>query len=422
MKIGIDARCLMNKNYSGVSYYTFNLLKAIFALDKENQYLLFYNSSKKVDLPEFNQPNVKYVGFHWPNKIFNLALNFFNEPKIDKLIGGVDIFFAPNLHFVAWSENCKKVIAVHDLSFLRFPEFFIKKMQLWHKLILWKNILGQADMITADSENTKNDLIELLKIPEGKIKVVYLGVSEEFRVLAKDDIRLENARKKYNLPEKFILYLGTLEPRKNIESIVEAFNLFSPPFQGGVRGGCRSFLKFSANLPPSWAALNAPKVAFSDSRFARSCPSDYRPPPWKGGDEYDLVIAGGVGWKAKNIFKLAKENLKIKFIGYVDDRPALYNLASLFVYPSYYEGFGLPLLEAMACGCPVIAGVNSSQGEVVGEAGLLVDPYNINEIKKAIEMILQNNELRNDFINRGLERAKEFTWQKTAEKVLESFK
>jgi len=364
----------MNKNYSGVSYYTFNLLKAIFALDKENQYLLFYNSSKKVDLPEFNQPNVKYVGFHWPNKIFNLALNFFNEPKIDKLIGGVDIFFAPNLHFVAWSENCKKVIAVHDLSFLRFPEFFNFKMRLWHKLILWKNILGQADMITADSENTKNDLIELLKIPEGKIKVVYLGVSEEFRVLAKDDIRLENARKKHNLPEKFILYLGTLEPRKNIESIVEAYNLFSPPYEGGdQRGG------------------------------------------------YDLVIAGGVGWKAKNIFKLAKKNSRIKFIGYVDDRPALYNLASLFVYPSYYEGFGLPLLEAMACGCPVIAGANSSQGEVVGDAGLLVDPYNINEIKKAMEILLANNELRDDFMKSGLERAKEFTWQKTAEKVLESF-
>ncbi len=366
MKIGFDIRCLMNKNYSGVSYYTFNLLKAIFALDKENQYLLFYNSSKKVDLPEFNQPNVKYVGFHWPNKIFNLALNFFNEPKLDKLIGGVDIFFAPNLHFVAWSENCKKVIAVHDLSFIRFPEFFNFKMRLWHKLILGKNILGQADMITADSENTKNDLIELLKIPVGKIKVVYLGVSDEFRVLAKDDIRLENARKKYNLPEKFILYLGTLEPRKNIESIIEAYNLLS------------------------------------------NC-------------DYDLVIAGGVGWKAKNIFKLAKENPKIKFIGYIEDRPALYNLASLFVYPSYYEGFGLPILEAMACGCPVIAGVNSSQGEVVGDAGLLVDPYNINEIKKAMEILLANNELRDDFIKRGLERAHEFTWEKTAKNILRIF-
>lgn len=367
MRIGIDVRPLMNKNYSGVSWYAFNLLKALFELDKENQYLLFYNSSKKVDLPEFNQDNVKYVSFRYPNKLFNLSLVLFGWPKVDKLIGGVDYFLVPNLHFISLSNQCKKIMVVHDLSFIRFPEFFSWQMRLWHRLVLRGKILKQADYIIADSKNTKNDLINLLRITENIITVAYLGVDNRFKPVTPDDNRLGQIKLKYNLPDKFILYLGTLEPRKNIESIIEAY----------------------------------------DSQNS----------------DYYLLIGGNKGWKTKRIYELAQENDKIKLLGYIDekDKPILYNLATCLIYPSYYEGFGLPLLEAMACGCPVIAGNNSSQGEVVGQAGLLVDPYNINEIKQGIELILNNYQLRERLIHQGLERAQSFRWENTAKQILELF-
>jgi len=367
MKIGIDVRSLMDKNYSGVGWYTFNILKSLFELDKQNQYLLFYNSAHQVELPKFEFDNVKYVGFNYPNKIFNLVVNFVSWPKIDKLVGGVDVFLVPNFHFISLTGVCNKVVVVHDLSFLQNPEFFSIKMWLWHKLILAKNILKSADVIVADSISTKRDLIELLNISVDKIKVIYLGVDDKYQRII-DDNKLAEVRNKYGLKDKFIFYLGTLEPRKNIESIIEAYNQMDT--------------------------------------------------------DHQLVIGGGQGWKTDMIYKLAKENANIKLIGYIDelDKPAVYSLASCLVYPSYYEGFGLPLLEAMACGCPVICGNNSSQGEIVADAGLIINPYNINEIKKAMELIIENKDFAGELASRGLKRSQNFSWDKTAKQVLEILK
>ncbi|MEK7653132.1 MAG: glycosyltransferase family 1 protein [Patescibacteria group bacterium] len=362
MRIGIDARCLMNKNYSGVSWYAFNLLKAIFELDQKNQYLLFYNSAKPVAFPEFGRENVRPVGFKYPNKIFNLAVNFLNWPKIDQLIGGVDILFVPNLHFISWSGNCRKILVVHDLSFLRFPEFFTFKSQWWHQLILAKRILNQADLVIADSKNTRNDLVELLEIKPEKIKVVYPGIGKKFRKFS--DESFEMVKQKYDLPAEFVLFLGTLEPRKNVENVIRA---------------CQG---------------------------------------------RNLVIAGGRGWRDKKILKMIGKNQQIKYLGYIneEDKPALYNLASCLVYPSFYEGFGLPIVEAMACGCPVVCGANSSQAEVAGEAALLVDPYNVNEIKNAVELIMGDAELRQRFSEAGIERAKMFSWERTGREVMDLFR
>lgn len=366
MKIGIDARVLMNEKYSGVSRYAFDLLSALFASDKKNEYVLFYNSRKAVKLPEFDFPNVAYRGFHWPNKIFNLFLNFFGWPKLDKLIGGCDIFFAPNLHFVAWSDQCRKAVAVHDLSFLAYPDFFTLKSRLWHKLILSKKILAQADAIMADSESTKRDLVELLKIPPEKIKVVYLGANIQAGKIAKEEIL-----QKYNLPEKYFLFVATIEPRKNLAGAIEAL---------------------------------------------KKLPGDVK-----------LAVAGDWGWKCGQTKKTIKqENDKtnnVIFLGYVDesDKAALYQNAVALVYPSFYEGFGLPIAEAMALGCPVICGNNSSQGEVLGDAGLLVDPFNVSEIKQAMELMLTDGELRQELIKKGYQQAGKFSWQKTAAEYLGIF-
>ncbi len=367
MKIAIDIRCLMGNRYSGVGWYAYNLIKNLLQIDQENEYLLFYNSSKKVDLPKFDYPNVKYCGFNYPNKLFNLSLNFFNYPKLDLLVGGCDLFFSPNFHFLAVSSKVKLVVTVHDLSFLIYPQFFTLKQRLWHQLILSKKILKRADVVLADSISTKTDLIDLLKIENDKIKVNYLGVEERyFNILSSDD--LNRIREKYNLPEKFILCLSTIEPRKNLEASIKAFEDLD--------------------------------------------------------SDLNLVIAGGNGWKTREVEKMIKNNNKIKFIDYIDeiDKPAVYQLATIFLYPSFYEGFGLPLLEAMASGVSVIAGYNSAQVEVVNDCGLLVDPFDINQIKLALENLINNQELRKEFIDEGKKRAKDFSWQKTAERTLEEFK
>jgi glycosyltransferase involved in cell wall biosynthesis len=367
MKIVIDIRCLMGGHYSGVGWYTYNLIKNLLQIDRENEYLLFYNSSKKIDLPKFNYSNVKYCGFNYPNKLFNLSLNFFSRPQLDLLVGGGTIFFSPNFHFLSISSQTKLVIAVHDLSFLIYPSFFTFKQQLWHKLVLSRNILERADVILADSYSTKTDLIDLLKINNEKIRVNYLGVDEVYYKKANSD-ELTRVKEKYNLPNDFILCLGTLEPRKNLASAIKAYNNLS--------------------------------------------------------GEEQLVIAGGTGWKATEVKELIESNQQIKLIGYVTeaDKPALYQLSKLLLYPSFYEGFGLPPVEAMASGTPVIVGYNSSQSEVVGEAGLLVDPFDVGQITLALKSLLDDSELRNELILAGRERAREFSWSKTAERTLNVFR
>jgi glycosyltransferase involved in cell wall biosynthesis len=376
MRIGIDVRCLMHQNYSGVAEYTYNLLDNIFKIDQKNQFILFYNSNKdiKANLPKFEYANVKYQGFKYPNKLLNLSIKLFNYPKIDKLLPDLDIFFIPNLHFVALSDKTKKVITIHDLSFERFPDFFSKKRNYWHKLINPQKLISQCDKIIAVSQNTKNDLIDIYKIAENKIKVIYSGVDTKlYKKFDKNDQKLSTVKEKYNLPDNFILYLGTIEPRKNIEGIIEAFNLLK--------------------IKPEFKNLK-------------------------------LIIAGDKGWKYEQVFKLAKNSPytdEIKFIGYVDrqDKPSLYNLAQLFVFPSFYEGFGLPVLEAQACGLPVIGSLYSSFSEITNNSAVLVKPDNITELSQAIMQVLSDQNFKNDLINRGNENIERFVWQKTAQETLD---
>lgn len=372
MNIGIDVRCLMEPRYSGVGEYTANLLNNLFEINKQNNYLLFYNAHGNYDknLPKFNYPSVHYKKFNYPNKLLNASLAFLKRPKVDQMLGGVDLFFAPHVSFLALSASCKKVLTVHDLSFIKFPEFFSGKQKLWYKLFGGECSPLNFDLILADSHNTKRDLVELYNISEQKIKTIYLGVEQNYRPID-DPAELNKVKEKYNLPEKFILYLGTIEPRKNLVTLIRAYE-----------------------------QLNTP--------------------------DYELVIAGNSGWGNKDIYKAAKNSKaakKIRFIGYVDqqDKLALYNLASLFIYISYYEGFGFPPLEAMACGIPVVASYTSSLGEVLEDAAALVNPYNASEIKNAVDNILLNNDLALRMGQLGQNQAKKFSWQKTAEQTLNAF-
>lgn len=380
MRIGIDIRCLAEGRRTGVEEYTINLLHSLFSTDKKNEYVLFFNSFKKpkINLSDFEKyKNVSIKIYRYPNKLLNFLFWYFDWPKIDKLISGADVIFSPNIIFSAWSKKTKAVFAIHDLSFERCPETFSAKKRLWHMFINPKKLCRSADKIISVSDSTKNDLREIYRIPEGKIKTIYSGISENFKVIDRNNPKLIEVKKKYNLPYKFILYLGTIEPRKNIIGIVRAYNQF--------RGINHSEL-----------------------------------------NRYKLVVAGASGWKQKQIFKEIKNSSfknDIIFSGFIDDedKPALYNLASLFVYPSFFEGFGFPPLEAMSCGAPVITSNNSSFPEIIGSAGIMIDPDRPDEIFQAMKNILLDKNLRENLIKKGLEQAKKFNWQKTASQYLDIF-
>lgn len=393
MRIGVDIRSLMTPYRTGVGEYTYELLNALFSFDRENEYFLFYNSYTDVSqyIPQWQYDNVHYVFTKWPNKIFNASQQLFKKPELDRLIiqqcnnvtiQQLDYFFSPNLNFTSLSPHTKHILTIHDLSFEFFPDCFSWKQRAWHRLINPKKQCERADIILTPSENTRRDVIEKYSITEEKVKVVYPGLGGPFkeqgtRLIGGQAVINNEIEKKYNLPENFILFLGTIEPRKNIESIIEAFK--------------------SSELPASPAGGRTPN--------------------------YELVIAGSRGWKCNEIFRLIEETPGVRYIGYVaeEDKPALYQLAQLLVYPSLYEGFGFPVLEAMASGIPVITSNRSSLVEVAGGAGFLVNPSNIDEITEGMRLLTSHETLRATLIARGRKQAEKFSWERSAQELVRLF-
>lgn len=378
MNIGIDARVLMDKEYSGISEYVYYLLKELLNRDDDNKYILYYNSFKKINPEIFNWCNHKVIfkKTSWPNKIFNYLLQkFFSWPKLDIVTGNPDVFWSPHFNFSSFGNNdTKKILTVHDLSFLRYPEFFSFRKNFWHHSLAIKKMVKKYDYLVAISENTKKDLIDLLGVPEEKIFVIYSGLNYDSDRL--DKKQAEDFIKKHNLSQKFLFYLGAIEPRKNVSGLIESYNLLR-----------------DRHLPLT---------------------------------EYQLVLAGASGWKNKHIYKKASNSLyqeDIKFLGYVSraERNWLYNNASLFIYPSYYEGFGFPPLEAMSHGLPVITSDVSSLPEVTAGAALNVNPYSSLDIARAMETLLLDDNLRADYSQQGIKRAKIFEWRKTADNYLKLF-
>lgn len=381
MNIGIDIRPLMSPVRSGVGEYTHELIDALLKVDTENQYFLFYNSYKNTSqyIPKWKQTNVHYVHKKWPNKFFNIATKIFGIPQIDSIIkettktplpNELDYFFSPNFGFSALTKKTKHILTVHDLSFEFFPEFFSFKQKLWHWAINPKNQCQKADIILTPSENTKRDIITEYKVSAEKIKVIYPGVTCR---LTPDSELLEtqklNIIQKYNLPHNYLLFLGTAEPRKNIIGLIEAFE----------------------------------KACHNTS--------------------HSLVIAGYKGWKDKKIYqKFLSSSVKerVKFIGPVEatDKPALYAASTLFIYPSFYEGFGFPVAEAMACGTPVITSNRSSLPEISSNSTFLINPNRPSELADAITKMLDQKTLREHFKNLGLEQSKKFNWEKSAQEFI----
>lgn len=366
MKICIDMRTLIDKQYSGIGIYTLNLLSNLFEIDKNNEYKLFYNSSNFRFIKKYYS-NVKYYDFHIPNKIFNLFHFLFKRPKLETLVGDFDLFFAPNLNFFSFSKNNKaqKIITIHDLSFEFFPDFYSNKSLFWHKLINPKKLLNKFDHILAVSENTKKDIVNFYNINPDKISVTYLGVDMGVKELIVGELKSSN----------YLLYIGTIEPRKNIEGILQAFEDFC----------------LENNII-----------------------------------DLDLIIAGKNGWNNKYIYKIlnnSKIKDKVKILNYVteDEKINLYKNAKIFIFPSFYEGFGIPIIEAQSFGIPVVTSNNSSLTEIVLNSAICINPYNINEIKEAIKNLYFDQELYKYYKELGIKNSERFTWLNTAIKTLEIF-
>jgi glycosyltransferase involved in cell wall biosynthesis len=295
---------------------------------------------------------------------------------------GVDVLHA--MAFVApLRAACPTVVTVLDLSFLRFPEAF-KAFKRVYLRTMARISVRRAKRVIAISESTRQDVVSLLGVPADRVERIYCGVDPGFRPLP--SVEVEEFRQGKGLPERFVLFLGTIEPRKNVETLVQAF-----------------------------AERIAAGVGLSRTRGSRLT------------DDVHLVIAGGRGWMADPVFSRVEElgvQDRVHFVGYVpeEEKPLWYNAATCFCYPSLYEGFGLPPLEAMACGVPVVTSNVSSLPEVVGEAGLSVDPLDSAEIGEALYLLLSDPDLCAERAALGLERSRQFTWVQAARQTADVYR
>lgn len=374
MRIGIDIRCLAEGKRTGVEEYTMALLQELFEHDQHNEYVLFFNAWRRTT-PDFSwiarYPKVTLRSFHIPNKLLNISFWYFAWPKLDQLVGGTDVFFLPNLNFAAVSKRTKLVVTAHDLSFELFPETFSWKQRFWHYLIDFRGLIKRADRVIAVSHSTKQDLMTEYHVSKKKIEVIKSGIDTRYHRMDRNDAELVRIKNRYHLPYRFILYLGTFEPRKNILALV------------------RSYEELMRTGNPAY-------------------------------EKYDLVLAGTPGWKCDELLSACANSPyrdKIHLTGFIadEDKVGLYNLASVFVYPSFYEGFGFPPLEAMACGIPVITSHSSSLPEVVGVASIMIDPYQPDELYLALSSLLGQPELHHSLELAGPKQAARFSWKKTAE-------
>jgi len=361
MLIGLVGYEANIKNRVGSNQYAFELMKAIYQMDKKNDYLVYLPSSPLPDLPkERNGWHYRVIG---PSRLWNIfglprAL-FLENPK-------PAVIFNPG-HYSPLFFSVPLVISIMDLGYLRFPEQFTKRDL--YQLTSWTaSSIKKADHLFAISESTKNDIIERYQVTESKITVTYPGYDDKNFQFPISNFQINKIKKKYKIPGDYLLFLSTLKPGKNIEGLIEAF-------------------KLTISHQPS---------------------------------AMKLVIAGKKGWLYQTIFDRVKEwglTKRVIFTGFVDeeDVPALMAGAEIFILPSFWEGFGIPVVEAMACGVPVVVSKAGSLPEVVGEAGVMVDPYQPEDIARGIKEAIDN---RDELVKKGLEQVKKFSWEKCAQETL----
>jgi glycosyltransferase involved in cell wall biosynthesis len=373
VRIGIDYTAGIHQG-AGVGRFVRNLVSSLLELDRDNKYTLMYaRAERKSPAPRLpNGPNVTTRSLLLTERMANLLWYKLGLAVPIELLGPIaDLYYFPDFALPPVRRG-RSVITVHDLSFLLVPDCAEIGLRRHLEKVVPMSV-RYADFVTADSENTRNELTTLLDVEPNRVAVVYGGVDAHFRPVT-DDAELQVARAKYGLYSPFILYVGTIEPRKNLGRLLRAFT--------GLRNKFRS--------------------------------------------RHRLVIAGGLGWLYQDVLREIEEissEHDVVFLGRVSDEdlPALYSLADIFAFPSLYEGFGLPPLEAMACGLPVVCSSTSSMPEVVGDAGVLVSPYDVDGWSTAMAGLLEDGDRRRELARLGRERARQFTWEQSARQLIDIF-
>jgi len=377
MVIGFDASRAFIAGRTGTENYSYQLLKSLSEIDNRNKYIVYL---RQIAVPGVNWPaNFQFKKISWQRLWTQGGLA--RQTFADKL----DVLFVPAHTIpIIRRPGLKTVVTVHDLGSEYLPGMHQVK-QRFYLGFMQKVQLRSATKIIAVSEATKEDLVKKIGIDSKKIKVVYEGYDKKLFRPIRGDL-LVNSLKRYDLQSgNYFLFVGTVQPRKNLERLIKAFSSF--------------VIRHSSNLKKIRIAKN----------------------------ELQLVIAGSKGWLSDEIYKLPKKlgiDEKVKFLGYVSDQdlPALYSGAVALTFPSLFEGFGLPILEAQASGCPVLTSNISSMPEVAGPAAaggsVLVDPYSVDGIVKGMERVKLEGE-RGKLIKAGFENIKRFSWEKCAKETLE---
>jgi glycosyltransferase involved in cell wall biosynthesis len=367
MKIVIDMVPLLGP-LTGVGNYTYNIAKSLRIIDMQNDYTYYYGF--------FTKRLLLYGrGFSKGGLLLKLRmmpllrrLGRVLKERFPTITGkSFDLYFEPNFIPLEGIKAKHIVTTVHDLSFHRNPSWHPPERIQYFKKYFWKNIL-RSEIILADSEFTKMEILQFLDLLPERIRVIYSGYNKMlFRVYPPEE--LETFKKAETLPERFILFVGSVEPRKNLERLLQAYLMLDKDLK----------------------------------------------------DEVKLLLIGFKGWENIRIMELL-EKLKgnVLYRGYLSEEKLakVYNLCTIFVYPSLYEGFGLPPLEAMACGCAVLVSNIDPLREVCQEGAYYVDPLNPEDISHGIGRLLRDKTSREDLARKGLRRAQDFDWQKTAREIL----
>ena len=364
MRIGFDATAIP-ENRVGAGNYSFNLVQALANLDKKNEFFIF---AQPIHIREWGieQPNFHFVKVEMGSRLQRLLWEQSGLPWQARHLQ-LDVLHSPH-YTMPLVKPCKSIVTFHDMTFQLFPEIHRPIHRVFFPLMMqWS--AQKADKLIAVSKSTKDDMLRLLEIYPERIVPIPEAASSHYQQLPTEQV--EKVCERYQLTRgKYIYYVGALEPRKNLPVLIEAYAKIAPDFP---------------DIP--------------------------------------LVIAGRKGWMYDEIFKkvtFLKLEEKVRFLGYVpeSDLIGLYNGTQVFVYPSRYEGFGLPVLEAMHCGAPVITTRISSMPEVAGEAALLVEPDDVEALSTALREILTKDGLARELSQRGLARAKNFSWERCAQETL----
>lgn len=433
MTIGIDASRANKSNKTGTEWYSYHIIEELkkitghsvipaqagiqtnsdktwipgqarndaSALPDSDKILLYTNSDLTGGLEKL-PANFVEKDLRWPPKYLWTQIRLWWE----LLISPPDVLLVPahTIPFLPLPKKIKVCVNVHDVGFKRFPQLY-KPIQVWYHDLTMRRIKQRADVIITISEFSKQEIIKLYGVAPEKIKVVYLGFDASKFFVQASDSASPAILEKYKIAKPYLLYVGRLEKKKNIANMISAFALAKSHFitQDGV------ILNEAERSEGSQVLPDDPSQVKDDNINLK------------------LVLAGGAGNQFEEIKKIitdSKLENEVIITGYVDqaDLPIIYNHAAIFLFPTLYEGFGLPILEGMASGVPVITSNFAPHTEVGGDAAYYADPHSPQALADGIIKMLTDSEFKQSLIAKGLERVKEFFWHKTANEILNIIK